>query len=435
MNKKIILFLLAIVTIALVVFVFTKRSNLETEREYKYQDRKFIEVSEVEKNDINFYKISIASDSNSSNISKKFKNLNHVVNSYFQSIKEIISVKHPNIEKLDKAMHALLMSNDISRINKINGLWLMLNEVGFLSERSEYLLDALSTLMPIELTDKLITVYNDSGNLNIKVKLINMLANNINIANPEVQDKERLDFIIEKIKEIQSFLKENVLHENNPEIVSEAIHAYADVSDEEDVQELIVSLKEGENAGVLKEKDIVNLLAEVAVSTEEAQKEMLPAMLETMTNSNMLDTQQKENFTKMLIESINAGVLTQETQQEVSSYLKKQEPELTLKEKVSTDTMAKYYTWAEANTKIKNNNVNLESIALENDNPLKVSSILLYADDSTIQKIKASPNTDNLYVKLESALEDDKITNENKVIIKDAMSRLDNIDLKQKDNK
>ena len=68
----------------------------------------------------------------------------------------------------------------------------------------------------------------------------------------------------------------------------------------------------------------------------------------------------------------------------------------------------------------------MKNIALEENNPLKISSILLYGDEKTIQSIQEDPNADNISVKLESALEDDTISTENKTIIKDAIGTLHN---------
>jgi len=371
---------------------------------------------------------------------KQFKEENKKISYlpiYLERIKGIFKMKSANIEVLDKAMNALLMDKNTSRIDKINGLWALLNEIGFKAkEKSLYLLQSLATLLPVELTDKLISVYKESSDSDIKIELINMLSDNLDIANPEVQDKESLAFIIEKTKDIQTFLKENILNETDTRMASEALHAFSKVSETEDVQELIMTLEQMGNKAQLDKVELNNILTEAALSTEETQKDILPSMLNTMQNNTTLNSQEKENFNQMMISSINAGVLTEEMQGEVSTYLANQEPVVAKTKEVTSDTLFKYYNWAEASSKIQNNNISLKNIVLESDNPLKVSSIIIYADEITIKNIKKNINVRDIYAKLESALENDNIREKNKVIIKDAMGRLDeNIKITQDTNK
>jgi len=266
--------------------------------------------------------------------------------------------------------------------------------------------------------------YKNNNDAKVKIEIMNMLANNLSITNPEVQDKKQLDFIIEKTKDIQDFLKENILKEGDARMASEGLHAYADISDAQDVQELITTLNERGNKAQLDKSELTNILTEVALGTAEAQEDILPSMLETMQNDTNINPQQKENFNQLMISGLNAGVLTKEAQGELAIYLEKQEPKVPLAKEAYTDSLVKYYDWAEASSKVEGNNLQLENIALENDNPLKVSAILMYADEKTIKNLKENPNAQSTYAKLEAALEDDKISQNNKDIIKGAMDRL-----------
>ena len=251
MSKIIILLVLG----AAIVFVFllSKKNHSEIGI-WKLKGEEFIAVSEVLKKDKDFYNIAIPRKASTKN-----KKPNSATNKFLQQIEKIILGKYPNIHMLDNAIHSLLANENISRVDKINGLWLMLDDIGFKSEKSEYLLDALSTLLPIELTDQFIDTYRDVDNLNVKIKLINILTTSIGIANPRMQNTERLNFISEKIEEIQSFLKEDILHEQDPRLLSEGIHAYAEISDIEDVQELIDYLENNPNTKMLKKDELSNL--------------------------------------------------------------------------------------------------------------------------------------------------------------------------------
>ena len=424
-KKRIYLFLFG--TLGLMLFFITCNTNKpKPQHEDSKQQQKFVNVSQIHKSDPHFYDISTQKDAIKDVTPKKTKATN-TTEKYLQDIQKIVMQKSPDIYKLDEVMNNFLMNKNIPRIDKINGLWSILKEIGFSSQRSEYLLDALATLLPIELTDDLIAVYKENHTPNIKIKLIMMLADNTTIVNPEVQNEERLNFIIDKIVTTQEFLKENVLqNESNSLIASEALHAYANISDAQDVQELMTSINEGTTKSSLKKEELSSILTEVSVSTSNTQKEILLPMLESMQTDKTIKKQQKKDFTRTIIQTLNAGALTPEIQAEVSNYLKKQEPKLLSKTKLSTTDISQYYDWAKANSKIKNNNISLKNIALEENNPLKISSILLYGDEKTIQSIQEDPNADNISVKLESALEDDTISTENKTIIKDAIGTLHN---------
>lgn len=225
------------------------------------------------------------------------------------------------------------------------------------------------------------------------------------------------------MQDIQSFIKEKVLNNSNADIASEGLHAYASMSDSEDVQELISSLREEGNNIQVDNNLIMNILTETALSTAEAQADMLPDMLNDIENNPKLGTKEKETFNQIIIESLNAGVLTEESQKELAVYMQNNEPKLQASSDGSGADILKYYRWAEAGSKINNNDMSLENIALESDNPLKVSSILLYGDAKTIQNIKQSTNIEHVYSKLESAL-DGAIGQGDGTIIRDAMATL-----------
>lgn len=425
MNKKISIILVSIVSVALmtltIFFLFSEEA--EEKRKSKIdalQNDLLIEESAIAKNDKDFYKVSIKKELNTLS-----KNRINGTRTYVNTIKKLLAMKSPDFHKLDKAMHSLLMAKGITRIDKIDAIWDMIEEIGFDSEeKNKYLLDSLSTLKPIELTQKLINAYGDIKNPNIKADLIVMLADNTSILNPEVQDKERVNFIVTKIKEIQLFLKDDVLKEKNPRVLEEGLYAYADISDEEEVQEVIGTLKNSEVGAIVSKDVFTNILTETAMATSEMQEEMLPMLLEDIKNNEAMNPDSKENFTQKMLDGINAGVFNEKTKQELGSYLKDQEPVVDTSNVLTSDSISKYYHWADALSKIKTSGVKLKTIALESDNPLKVSSILLYADDTTIQNIKEDTKTESLIAKLEVALEDNTINEKTKNIIKDAMARL-----------
>jgi len=412
-KKRVYLYLFVAVSVFLVFLFFIQQSEskLKPNNTDTLQDKKLIEVSEIANNDKDFYAIRLKKDE--VNITIK--------NDYFKNIREMFITESTHIEEMDKAMTALLMDKKINRIDKINGLWSILKEIGFSSEKSEYLLDSLATLLPVELTDDFIVAYADKGmSHNMKIKIIEVLSDNLAIVNPEVQDEKNLEFIAQKVDNIKIFLKEKVLSDGSVEIASEGLHAYAAMSSSEDIQEFMVSLEEGVYNTDISKDIIRNVLIETALSTSESQADMLPQMLNNMKNNPNMDSKQKEAFTQMMIESLNAGVITEKSGKEFVEYLKNNEPTLQLNDGKSATDISKYYHWAEASSKIEDGGTSLVDTALNNENPLKVSSILLYGDSQTIQTIKESSNVGDMQVMLELALDDESVSNENKTIIKDA---------------
>jgi hypothetical protein len=416
-KKRMYLYFLMSIGVLLVFVFFMKQDKMEKEvkDDTPLQESKSIEVSEIAKNDKDFYSIS----------TKKDKIL-HNKHKYFQMIKEMFTTNNAYISEMDKVMTALLMDKNIPRIDKINGLWSILKEIGFNSQKSEYLLDALGTLMPVELTSELIAMYGEkSSSHTMKLKMIEMLSGNLQIANPEVQDEKSLQFIMDKQEEIQAFIKEKVLSDSNEQIASEGLRAYASMSGSQEVEELITSLYESEQDSYMNSDAIRKMLTETALSTTEAQEDMLPSMLNDMENNPDVDAKQKEAFTQMMIESLNAGVLTEVSGEELTAYMKSNEPALHLNDSKSETDISKYYHWVEASSKIKDSDTSLVDTALNNDNPLKVSSILLYGDSQTIQKIKNSSNVEDMHAMLELALNDNSINVSSKTIIDDALGVLE----------
>ena len=340
---------------------------------------------------------------------------------YLNRLKNILAMEPIDILELDKIMNDLLTS-DISRQDKIEGIWGILNEIGFTSEKSQYLLDSLATLLPIELTDELIELYSTLDNSNIKLKIIDILAKSVDIANPKLEES-RLNFIIKKIGNIELFLEKSILVETDKDIRINALSAYSNIADIEDTQALISQIEESGDRDLLNEREFVTILTQTAISTEETQEEMLPSIVEKMSDPTV-DSQERERFNQTILDTINANALTESSKSELATYLKAQEPKLETDRVVSTDTISKYYSWAEANSKIEENHISLEKIVIESKNPIKVSSILLYADKQSIQKIKANPHIGDTYSRLNLALKDKKIKRENQTIIKDAMSIL-----------
>jgi len=427
LNKNRYIILLSLATILVVLYIWMSKeseSSVETSEISKVQmDKQSVHNStEIADSDVDFYNISVKKDDNKSSIEDTQDSLASI---YFQQIRKLMLEKDPSLKYLDKVMSALLMDENVSRDEKIYGLWNLLNEIGFTSAKSEYLLDSLSTMMPIELTDKIFAIYEKLDNQKIKIKLIHMLADNLNIANPDKQTKSESDFIIQKSIDIQKFFKEHIVNNQDKTMFKEYLQAYIDISDERDTQDMLAKLKEDSSTLPINEVEFTDILVESSLSTSEAQEEMLPSMLENMQNVSPEQENQKQAFNKVLLESIDAGVLDEKSQETVAEYLKNEEPNLTPSSTINSSDISNYYQWAKASTKISSNGTDINKILSEEDNPLKVSAILIYADDDEIKNINSSGKTQEIHQKLETSLNKNHYPEGTVTIIRDAMKRID----------
>lgn len=401
------------------------RSNLSMNASVKAVEaeasgKKFVEEVEVRKQSRNFYQINTKKKKKSLVASSVKKDAN-TTEVYFARLRNILLSEDSDGNLLDKSMNDFLLNIEISRSDKIDRLWKLVKAIGMGSQKSAYLLDSLGTLLPVELTDELIDTYDDEVPSFAKIKILDMLSNNTDIANPDLQNKERLDFIAEKIRTIQSFLKDDVMREDDSGVFIAGVQAFANISEAEDIQELIEVAKQGKHKDLIEKGELANILSEAAISTGDTQAEMLPDLIDSMQVIKSEDSKQKEDFNTMILESLDAGVLTAQSQQELVDYLHNQEPELQIEKTVSVKEISKYYLWAKSNSKIEGSGIGLEKIAIEESNPLKVSSILLYADRDIIRKIKTSSNQLDIFNRLEAALEDTKLSPRAQMIIKDAL--------------
>ena len=419
---------MSLATILVVLYIWMRKgseSSVETSEISRVQidKQRVLNSTEIADADANFYNISVKKDDNKSSIEDTQDSLASI---YFQQIKKLILMKNLSLKDLDKVMSALLMDENVSRDEKIDGLWNLLNEIGFTSAKSEYLLDSLSTMMPIELTDKIFAIYEKLDNQKIKIKLIHMLTDNLNIANPDKQTKSESDFIIQKSMDIQSFFKDHILNNQDKTMFKEYLQAYIDISDERDTQDMLTRLKDSSSNLPINDVEFTDILVQTSLSTSEAQQEILPSILEDMQNASPEQQGQKEEFNKALLEGIDAGVLDEKSQEAVAQYIKKQEPELTPNSSINTDDISNYYQWAKANMKITSNETDMNKMISEEDNPLKISAILIYADDDDIESIKSTGKMQEIHQRLERSLNKNHYPQETVTIIKDAMKRIDN---------
>jgi len=416
--------IIALIAVSMLLVLFLINNNEDIDLQPLHNESIYVSTEDLKKTLDDFYEVepqvvSILLDSNKTKSLKKITKLNTIDTLMKQFTGE------SSFSDLDKAMVAFLKDNTISRIDKINGLWMMVEKFDISTNKGLYVLDSLATLLPIELTENLIAVYNEQTDLKVKAKVMEILSSSLNIANPEVQDEERLNFIISKYKEVESFFHEETMNSIDGKVSMDALGYYVKIVPPEDAFEIFESLKNGElKAKNLNKGKLLSLMTETALSTDESQKSLFSEILDSAKDST-LDKKEKSAFNQTLIEALNYDVLTEESREKVKSYIDEIEPSFA-SEVIKIDASENYYAWVNAKAKVEGveSNKYLESLVLESEDSLKISSILLYSDNNLIQNLKENEGNEQVLEQLNASLESNSVDEESKYLIKDALLRL-----------
>ena len=407
--------------ISIIVFFFT--NNNKAIESKVISESIFISTDDLKENLDDFYEVepkvvSIMIDGNKTESLKKITKLNDIDT----------LMKHftgeSSFADLDKAMVAFLKDNTIPRMDKINGLWKMIEKFNISSNRGLYVLDSLETLLPIELTDNLIEAYNEQNSSKVQAKMMGVIHSSLDIANPEVQDEERLNFIISKYEDIQSFFHEKTMNGVEGQISMDALDYYVKMIPTEEAFEIFESLKNDElKAKDLDQGKLLSLMTETALSTEESQDTLFPEILDSAKDSS-LNKSEKSAFNQTIIEALNNDVLTENSKESLKPYMDELEPSFS-SETMKIDTSENYYSWVNAKAKVEGVKTNeyLENLVKESEDSLKISSIVLYSDKNLIQNLQESGN-EQIVDQLNASLENPSVDDESKYLIQDALNRL-----------
>jgi len=420
-TNKLISAIAFMLFLTLLLFLFSNSS--EEVKSTISSESIFVSTDDLKENLDDFYKVepkvvSIMIDVNKTKSLEKITKLNDInsLMKYFTG--------ESSFADLDKAMVDFLKDNTISRIDKINGLWRMVEKFDLSSNRGLYVLDYLATLLPLELTDNLIEAYDEQKDAKVQAKLMDIIHSSLSIANPEVQDKEKLDFIISKYKDVQSFFHEKTMNSVDGKISMDALDYYVKIIPPEEAFEIFESLKNDElQAKDLNKGELLSLMTETALSTDESQETLFSEILDSAKDSS-LNKSEKSAFNQTVIEALNNDVLTENSREKLKPYMDDIEPSFS-SETMKIDTSENYYSWVNAKAKVEGVETNeyLENFVNESEDSLKISSILLYSDNNLIEDIKNSDNN-HLVEQLNASLESSDVDDESKYLIKDALSRL-----------
>lgn len=165
------------------------------------------------------------------------------------------------------------------------------------------------------------------------------------------------------------------------------------IASTEQVQDIISLITNGGSESKISDQELISTLTEVAISTKESQENILPNILDSI-EKDSFNKNKKKAFYETILSALNSdmpdNILTEDLRDALSDYLTKQEPKLNILEDIPIENLENYYSWVNAISKVKNIDTTqyLRNTLFTNNNPLKVSSIILYANENTIQNIK-----------------------------------------------
>jgi hypothetical protein len=348
--KKALFILLIIVSLFFLFSTLIKQKT--TSLEESPLDKYFLNNSYLKDNLEDFYKvfpkeIPVSYESHTENN----EHLHHALDKIRANM---ATPSDKDIHILDQAVIALVKDHQISRDDKINGLWSLVKEMGISSTKGIYLLDYLAALSPIELVDELIAAYSALIETDVKIKIMDLLYESLSIANPSVQTEEQLRFIAEKTEAVKIFLYDEITKGHNDQVFHNAIMSYSKIASPEETRAIIDSLMARDNH--LDRSEFISVLAESALSTPESQDEILFSMIDAA-RYDSFDEKSKEAFDSTMIDAINGtdgAILTDTSRLYMSDYLASREPNPSESGSFVTD----YYLWIKAMSHLRSNDSN-----------------------------------------------------------------------------
>ena len=127
-----------------------------------------------------------------------------------------------DLSNVDRCTYSFLHNNNISRVDKINFLWALIQKHKESSVRVQYLLDSLTNLKPVELADRLIDEYRTQKSTDVRRKIVSLMKSSI-VYKTKAETKKITKKQIQNIIEIHNFLKSISAKNNTATILSSGV--------------------------------------------------------------------------------------------------------------------------------------------------------------------------------------------------------------------
>lgn len=194
----------------------------------------------------------------------------------------VSSSNQPNIAELDRASYEYVNSHSISRQQKISGLWALINEHQSQQNLFEYLIDALSSLKPVELIADIEKLFLKTNNQDSRRKLIGLLISTLSVSNSE--EEKLLNQHIDALIEAQSFIREQLLKTDDGELQEFILDRYLAIFPK-DIASIDLSQLKQKNKLKLSGQALDRLNLELALLNDTHSENSLSALIDKNNNS------------------------------------------------------------------------------------------------------------------------------------------------------
>lgn len=140
------------------------------------------------------------------------------------SVESLLQKPDVAVEQMDRTMKDYLDNPGISRMSKINYLWALGQQYAGNENKYSYILDSLAYLRPVELVPDLIRAFNSANSVSTQRKIIATIISalsqdDINVLNSEINN----------VAQGQSFIRDVLLQNKNPEILKYVAQMYPSI--------------------------------------------------------------------------------------------------------------------------------------------------------------------------------------------------------------
>jgi hypothetical protein len=285
---------------------------------------------------------------------------------------------------LDEKIANLLLDQRITRADKIKTLWAVFLDSNSSKENRVLVLDWLNLVQPIELTDALLAEFRSSTSTEEQGKILTLLSTALRIADSLETNtlSDESEFVASQSAKIQDLFKEIAKTGNNKELRRAAILAIPNILPTADLLEIFEQIQQEyrNNTSPITYDEMLGLWARAAFADSEAQKDLLPVLIDHMANSE--NAIQDPSVLAQFFTLIASGNLESNSKARLREYLTQNAP-------INTSPQISYL-WLKAygavESRDESSHVELVEDYFQKGDPSLQAGILLNEEDLFMKK-------------------------------------------------
>lgn len=153
----------------------------------------------------------------------------------------LIAAPSTDLHSLDQSSYDYIHSPLVSRSQKLYQLLLLLETHINNKEKTEYIIDLLNTLKPIEILPEIITLFSQNSNAWFQEKMMLLLLSTLSAKTNE--ETIRLTAYVDSLKKGLSFIKSQLMSSQNQELKQIILNQYLNLFSRESLIQTLIQLK------------------------------------------------------------------------------------------------------------------------------------------------------------------------------------------------